>query len=240
MTTLESTQAALNSFDASVTRVEEVIRPLLAAVEAAKNDDTVPALTKARVHATLAYVVNALYYLYLKAHNVSTTQLDEELHRVQSLFARLRKVERKQGDEDASQQVNGLRVAAAKLDAFLTPDEAALAHAVSGALRPRQRHKRFSEDGERDASETKQKKRKKSVKKSEDVDVDMADVGEAPKNSSKKKKKSKKRSVEESVEPETLSTKVEPSEVEAASTEKSNKKKKKSRKSKKKAEPPQS
>lgn len=258
--TLESTVAALTSFDDSVKRMEEAIRPLLTAVETAKEDDTLPALTKARIHATLAYAVNALYYIYLRAHNVSTTHLDDELHRVQSLFARLRAVERKhreQNGDDSQQGVIEIGKVLDKLDAYLTPEEAALVHACTGALQPRQRHKRFPDSDSADNSDGKKAKKQKIRKENGEEnadDVQMEDVVEsvdgakAKKAGKKKKKKDKKKRSAEGAK-ETLSTKIEatdatpstniePTNVAASSTTTTStgKKKKKSKKSKKKSD----
>lgn len=156
-----SPATAFKAFDDSIKSVEEVLRPLLAAVDAirqSEDPDEIPAITKARVHATLAYAVNALYYIYLQANAAETEEhpIATEIERVQNLFSRLRAVERK-GKDDEDKKARALRKSAKKLDMFLTPEEEDLFHAVKGNASKRQRHKRFPSDDEKKSASKKRK-----------------------------------------------------------------------------------
>lgn len=178
-------EQAIASFQKSLESVEAAIRPLLTAVESLKSSDdlaTTPALTRARMHATLAYSVNALYYMYLRANGIESDEhpVLDDITKIQNVFSRLRAVERslksESGEKSAeSKQGRSARKALKGLDAFLIPEEEALFHALKGATSSKERHRRFAddkvgEDGkdeavdvEKSVSKSRRKKRKKEA-----------------------------------------------------------------------------
>jgi len=225
---------SFEAFDKALTDFEKVLRPLLQALEKAQAEDSeVGNVTAARIHATLAYTVNALYYVYLRANNnddddddnsISNAQhpVQTELERTQRLFVKLRTVDRKvSGNIDERKLVHGLQVSAEKLDQYLTPTEENLSHALRGNLEARQRHKLFTKeentiDVEMTPSKSAKQKKSKSKKAAREESLrntkkkrkarksDDVD-GETPDGgSAKKKRKSSKE--------ETPSTVVEPEE----------------------------
>lgn len=156
-------EQAMSAFQETLESVEAAIRPLLSAVESLKTSEDpagTPALTRARMHATLAYAVNALYYMYLRANGIESDEhpVLEDITKIQNVFSRLRAVERslksQSGEKSAeSKQARSARKALRGVDAFLTPEEDGLFHALKGATAPKERHKRFSDDKEGEQGE---------------------------------------------------------------------------------------
>lgn len=228
---LAAAQAALSSFNKTVSDLEEALQPLLKAAAAARDDESVPALSRARANATLAYALNALYYVYLRANSADPSEhpINEHLERVQKLFVRLRTVERQAG-ERTNTDLHGLRIATERLDEFLLPEEEAILQASKGSTEKYQQHKTFDADANSD-SDVDAKKRKKSTKKKStkaeeqtadyDGDVEMTPVQT---KSAKKKRRSTKDEGELKVESEV----VEPESMDVGETPKKLVKKKKS------------
>ncbi len=234
---IASAQNAMASFQKLLDSAEGAIRPMLKAIDAIRESEEpgqIPAMTRARVHATLAYTVNALYYMYLRANAVEadTHPIVDDITRVQNTFSRLRAVETALAgkNNDEPKNVRSMRKAVKKLDAFLVPEEEDLFHAVRGATTAIDRsvkkgHKRFADensDGQKPEKSTQKSSRKKrKTKKSTEIDTNAVDTETSI---SPKLDKKNPESTKESSEPV----------ADATATPKSSKKDKKSKSSSKK------
>jgi hypothetical protein len=173
-------QAALDIFGEKLDALEAAIRQVLSALDELRangGEDDVPPLVRARVDATLAYALSALFCMYLRTQgqDPSSHPVREEIGRVRAAYMRIHEVDSGDKGRPRKRGHAPLHSAESQLSKLLTDGERALHHAVNGA--------------------TEESTGKGNVKKfeSSDDDVDRNDVkAEKASKNSKKSKKDKK------------------------------------------------
>jgi hypothetical protein len=143
-----SVQAALSDFGGKLDALETALRPVLAAVDEVRSggaSEELPPLMRARVDATLAYALNALFCMYLRTQgqDPTTHPLREEIGRVRAAYIRIHEIDSGSRARPRKRLHAALHVAEHELARVLTDGERALHQAANG------RKARASDAGQR-------------------------------------------------------------------------------------------
>jgi Sas10/Utp3/C1D family len=128
---------ALDAFSKKLDTLESAIRPVIAALDelrAGGGDDDIPPIVRARVDATLAYALSALFCMYLRTQgqNPSSHPVREELSRVRAAYVRIHDVTSGEKGRPRKRAHAKLHFAESELTKVLTDAERELHQAVNG------------------------------------------------------------------------------------------------------------
>lgn len=138
---------SLTKFSYAIEQLQRTLRPVLSAIDglrSSSNEEELDALSRTRMHISLAYAVNSLFCMYLRTQGVdpATHPVAEEIARVQDAFMRMRKVEagkstshKQQPKRDRRKHIANAKKSAARLAALVFPEEDDLLRALQGQPR---------------------------------------------------------------------------------------------------------
>jgi exosome complex protein LRP1 len=132
---------ALTEFGERLDALETALRPVLAAMDEVRSgtaDEELPPLMRARVDATLAYALNAIFCMYLRTQGQDPTEhpVREEIARVRSAYIRIHEIDAGKRPRPRKRLPAALYVAEQELARVLSDGERALHHAANGQAGP--------------------------------------------------------------------------------------------------------
>lgn len=154
----KAAEKALTKFSTSLDTLQTAVQPVLSSLDTLRTsgaEESLDALSKARLHITLCYTVNSLFCMYLRTQGVdpNTHPVSEEISRVQDAFLRLCKVEanvplepKRRPKRDTSLHIAKAKIAADKLSAVVFPEEVQLLHALRNTATKRKRFEASDDD----------------------------------------------------------------------------------------------
>jgi hypothetical protein len=130
-------RGALDAFAEKLDKLESATRPVIAALDelrAGGGDDDIPPLVRARVDATLAYALSALFCMYLRTQGQDPLShpVREEIGRVRAAYVRIHDVTSGEKGRPRKRAHAKLHFAESELTKVLTDAERELHHAVNG------------------------------------------------------------------------------------------------------------
>ncbi|PXF49050.1 Nuclear nucleic acid-binding protein C1D [Gracilariopsis chorda] len=143
----QQAQLALTKFSYAVEQLQRALRPVLSAIDglrSSSNEEELDAISRTRMHISLAYAVNSLFCMYLRTQGIdpATHPIAEEIVRVQDAFMRMRKVEAGESTShkqlpkrDRRKHIANSKKSAARLAALVFPEEDDLLRALQGKTR---------------------------------------------------------------------------------------------------------
>jgi exosome complex protein LRP1 len=165
--------AALAIFGEKLDALEAATRQVLSALDELRangGEDDVPPLVRARVDATLAYALSALFCMYLRTQGQDPSQhpVREDIGRVRAAYVRIHEVASGDKGRTRKRAHAPLHSAELQLSKLLTDGERALHHAVNGATKESTGNgnvKKFdSSDDDGDCSDVKPAEQSKNSK----------------------------------------------------------------------------
>lgn len=149
----------LEDFSDAVDKIAHATSPLLTTLQTLRSLSTddlknFDGLSRARLHVTMAYTVNSLFIMYLRAQGIdpSSHPVSSELARLQDAFLRLRKVEAGRSTKhepppkrDVRENLAKMKVAQNHLASLIFPDERQLMHALTASSQ-REKYSEESDD----------------------------------------------------------------------------------------------
>lgn len=153
-----SVEAAFADFTCKLDALESALRPVLAAVNEVRSGgagEALPPLMQARVDATLAYALNAMFCMYLRTQGQDPTShpVRDEMERVRAAYVRIHRLEAAEKGRPRKRKHAAVHEAEAELVRVLSDGEHALLQAVDGRAgdSPQEkggRRKTFSDDSD--------------------------------------------------------------------------------------------
>lgn len=220
-------QVALDKFGERLDELDAAMRPVLAAMDEVRTGggEELPPLMHARIDATLAYALNAIFCMYLRTQGQDPTEhpVREEIARVRAAYVRIHEIDAGQRPRPRKRLQAAVFVAEQELSRVLTDGERALHHAANGRTTPERDVglKKVFEDSSEESgdaespkvSSTEKKKSggksksSKSSKRKRKDDIGEGDTGEGSsasdedvKAASRSAKKEKRRRKQEKLE----------------------------------------
>lgn len=133
-------QAALDSFGERLDALDTAMRPVLEAMDEVRagGGEELPPLMRARVDATLAYALNAIFCMYLRTQGQDPTEhpVREEIARVRAAYVRIHEIDVGKRQRPRKRLQAAVFVAEQELTRVLSDGERALHHAVNGKTEP--------------------------------------------------------------------------------------------------------
>lgn len=132
--------SALAEFGERLDALEAAMRPVLAAMDEVRSGagEELPPLMRARVDATLAYALNAIFCMYLRTQGQDPTEhpVREEIARVRAAYIRIHEIDAGQRPRPRKRLHAAVYVAGQELSRVLSDGERALHHAANGKTTP--------------------------------------------------------------------------------------------------------
>lgn len=133
-------QGALESFDARLDALDTALRPVLDAMDELRSGvgEELPTLMRARVDATLAYALNAIFCMYLRTQGQDPTEhpVREEIARVRAAYVRIHEIDAGKVSRPRKRIQAAVFSAEQELSRVLTDGERALHLAANGKTAP--------------------------------------------------------------------------------------------------------
>lgn len=132
--------SALAEFGERLDALEAAMRPVLAAMDEVRSGagEELPPLMRARVDATLAYALNAIFCMYLRTQGQDPSEhpVREEIARVRAAYIRIHEIDAGQRPRPRKRLHAAVYVAEQELSRVLSDGERALHHAANGKTTP--------------------------------------------------------------------------------------------------------
>lgn len=203
----------LGYFSDAVDKIAHATFPLLTTLQTLRSLSTddlkkFDGLSRARLHVTMAYTVNSLFIMYLRAQGIdpSSHPVSSELARLQDAFLRLRKVEAGRSSKhepapkrDVRENITKMKIAQNHLACLIFPDEKQLIHALT-ASNQREKYNEESDDCPGQAKTGPPSDKAASII----LNVEVVEKNAMVKKEKKKKKKKNKSIAAEPTKPSTL------------------------------------
>lgn len=136
-----SVQESLDDFSAKLDSLETALRPVLAALDDVRSGgsaEELPSIMQARVDATLAYALNAMFCMYLRTQgqDPSSHPVRDEIERVRAAYVRIHSLSAGEKGRPRKRKHAAIHAAEQELARVLSDGERCLHQAANGKTHP--------------------------------------------------------------------------------------------------------